>query len=211
LQTTKTGLTITATDGFRLSRKVVEGLKVDELDKGLIIPARTTLEMVRVLNEGKKQEVIIRMLTDTNQVVMEYDGIELMSRVLEGNFPDVDKIIPQGFGTSLTVDRSELLRAVKAAGIFARESSNVIIFSLTDSVLTVKSSSAATGETKIEIEVEKEGEDGQIAFNYRYVLDFLNSVDAERVTFQMTESLAPGVFGVDGDKSLVHIIMPVRV
>ena len=211
MQPEEKGLVITATDGFRLSRKTIAGVVMGSEGKGLIIPARTMLEMARVVGEGKKEELIVGLLPETNQVVMEYDGVEMLSRVLEGNFPDVEKIIPRDNNCRLTVDREEMLRAVRAAGIFARESANVVKFKIEDTKLTISASATQTGESEMEMEVEKKGEDGQIAFNYRYVLDYLNSVNAERVTFGMTESLAPGVFGVEGDPGLTHIIMPVRV
>ena len=180
-------------------------------EKGLIVPARTILEMARVVAEGKKEEVTIGLLSQTNQVLMEYDGIEMLSRVLEGNFPEVDKIIPREKNCFVTVDKEDVMRAVRAAGIFARESANVVKFKIQNSSLFISASATQTGESEMEIDVEKNGEDGQIAFNYRYVLDFLNSVNTQRITFQMTESLAPGVFGIEGDKNLIHIIMPVRV
>jgi DNA polymerase-3 subunit beta len=211
MQPTGKSLVVTATDGFRLSRKVIVGIGMGGEEKGLIVPARTIMEMARVATEGKKEEMVMGILPETNQIIMEYDEIELMSRVLEGNFPDVEKIIPKEEKCEMVVEREEMLRAIRAAGIFARESANVVRFKIQDSSLVISASSSQTGESEIEIEIEKKGEDGQIAFNYRYVLDYLNSVGADRVTFKMTESLAPGVFGIEGDESLTHIIMPVRV
>jgi len=211
LQPTDNGLIVTATDGFRLSRKGLEELKIETDGKGLIVPARSILEMARVIGEGRKEEMVLGMLPESNQVIMEYDGTELLSRVLEGNFPDVEKIIPREKKCELKIDKEDFLRAVRAVGIFARESANVIKFRIEDETLKISASSSQIGESDVEVEVEKKGDDGQIAFNYRYVLDFLNSVTTERVTFEMTESLAPGVFGIEGDKSLTHIIMPVRV
>ncbi len=205
-------LLITATDGFRLSRKIItaeEGSK--NFEKGLILPSRTVVEMARIVSEGKKDDVELGMAGESNQVVLSYEGIYLSSRILEGNFPDVDKIIPKTEKTEIVLDKEELMRAVKAVSIFARDSANVVRFKIEGEILSVEASSSQTGESRVEIEADKKGEDGQIAFNYRYVTDFLNSVNSERVVFKMNDSLAPGIFGVEKDTSLVHIIMPVRV
>jgi DNA polymerase III subunit beta len=205
-------LKVTATDGFRLSRKTITTeAEIKGLEKGLILPARTIMEISRVVAEGKKEDVEVEIAGDSNQVIMGYEGIYLASRVLEGNFPDVEKIIPADGKTEIAVDKEDLVRAVKAVGIFARDSANVIKFKIEGETLVVEASSSQTGESRVEVEMEKKGEDGQIAFNYRYVQDFLNSVGGERVTFKMNDSLAPGVFGLEKDDSLIHLIMPVRV
>jgi DNA polymerase-3 subunit beta len=205
-------LKVTATDGFRLSRKIMTtDTEIKGLEKGLILPARTIMEISRIVAEGKKDEVEVGLAEDSNQIIMGYDGIFLTSRVLEGNFPDVEKIIPTEGKTEIIMDREELVRAVKAVGIFARDSANVIKFKIEGEELIVEASSSQTGESRVEVEVEKKGDDAQIAFNYRYVQDFLNSISGERVTFRMNDSLAPGVFGLEKDTSLIHLIMPVRV
>jgi DNA polymerase-3 subunit beta len=205
-------LKVTATDGFRLTRKIITTEhEIKGLEKGLIIPARTIMEIARIVSEGKKDEVEMGMAGDSNQLVVGYEGIFLASRILEGNFPDLEKIIPKGAKTEVIMDKEELVRAVKAVGIFARDSSNIIRLKIEEGQLTVEASSTQTGESKVEIEAEKKGEDGQIAFNYRYVQDFLNSVSEERVTFKMNDSLAPGIFGLEKEEGLFHIIMPVRV
>jgi len=211
-ETDEKKLKVTATDGFRLSRKSLDvDAELKGLEKGLILPARTIMEIARVVAEGKNEEVEVGMAEDSNQIIIGYEGIYLTSRVLEGNFPDVDKIIPSGGKTEILIEREELTRAVKAVGIFARDSSNVIRFGIEGDVLRVEASSAQTGEGRVEVEIEKKGDDGQIAFNYRYVQDFLNSVSSDRVKFRMNDSLSPGVFELEKDESLVHLIMPVRV
>jgi DNA polymerase III subunit beta len=205
-------LKVTATDGFRLSRKIINtDQEINGLEKSLILPARTILEIARIVSEGKKEDIDMGMAGESNQMVIGYEGVFMASRVLEGNFPDLEKIIPTGSKTEIIVDKEELIRAVKAVGIFARDSSNIIRFKIEKDILIVEASSAQTGESRVEIEADKKGDDGQIAFNYRYVQDFLNSVAEERITFKMNDSLAPGIFGVEKEAGLLHIIMPVRV
>ncbi len=214
-ETDEKKMSITATDGFRLSRKVIvtEG-KSEGWEKTIILPARTILEMAKIITEGKKEEAEMIILKESNQVIFEYNDIVLTSRILEGNYPEVEKIIPTDSKIEIIVDRQNWLRAVKAVGVFARESANVIKIKISDGKMIVEASSSQMGEGRDEIEIETEkgkNEEGTIAFNYRYLLDFLNSTGEERIKFKMTDGLAPGKFEV-GDKSgLIHLIMPVRV
>ncbi|HBC72407.1 MAG: polymerase III subunit beta protein [Candidatus Amesbacteria bacterium GW2011_GWB1_47_19] len=214
LMKTETGLTAVATDGFRLSRKRIDkaGLGGGGIgEAGLILPARTILELARLASESKGGEIIMEKAEENNQVIFGCDGIQLVSRILEGNFPDVEKIIPVEKKTSLTADRENLLRAVRSASIFARDNSNIIRFKMDASGFKITASAQQTGESEIELEAEKEGEDVEIAFNYRYVIDFLGSTDIERVRLVLNGNLAPGVWSWEGDESLIHLIMPVRV
>lgn len=203
---------ITATDGFRLAQKII---KLDEvitgLEKGLILPARTLTEMAKILSEGKKEELELGLVGESNQAVLGYDNAEMASRVLEGNFPDMEKIMPKEWKTEVIVDREEILRAVRAVGVFARDSANIVRFVIEGKKLRAEASATQTGESKVAVEAETEGEDASISFNYRYVLDFLSSTDAERVRLRIIDSLTAGVFGIDKSEDLVHLIMPVRV
>ncbi len=201
-------LTVVATDGFRLSRKAIQG-SVFKIQDSIILPARTILELARVV--GESEEVTMENVKENNQTIFNCDGVQLVSRVLEGNFPEVDKIIPQSFKTELVVDREELKSALRVAGIFARENSNIVRFKIQGSRFNITASAAQTGENESEIEIEKEGEDGEIAFNYKFVQDFLESVTEERIRLKINDSLSPGVWTGEKDKSLIHLIMPVRV
>lgn len=203
-------LSVTATDGFRLARKSsVQKLASSVQLDGLILPARTILELARIESEG---EVEMQVVKENNQVIFKMGKVEVISRVLEGNYPEVDKIIPNEWKTRVILAKSELERAVKAAGIFARENNNIVKLSVASSQLSVKAVAKESGESEIEIEIEKmEGEEGEISFNYRYVMDYLASVDTENVILEMSGNLAPGVWKVEGEEGLTALIMPVRV
>lgn len=199
--------TITATDGFRLAR-----LSLDLEDMGeLILPARTILELARMIELDGGAEIGMEIVKENNQVIFSYGQAELVSRVLEGNFPDVNKIIPVSFGTELILDREELVRSIKAVGVFARENNNIIKFIVHDSEFIVKAVAKESGEGEVGIEIEKEGDDVEIAFNFRYVSEFLNSIKGERVTLKLGGSMAPGVWGEENNEKLIVLIMPVRI
>ncbi len=206
------GLVVTATDGFRLSRKTIEGggVKMKALES-VILPARTIIELTKLVAEGKASEIDVQIVKDNNQVLFGYEQTELISRVLEGNFPDVDKIIPKEGKLQLTVDREELIKAVRAISIFARENSNILKLNIDNGKLTIVAVGGQTGEGEVEVEIEKTGENETMAFNFKYLLDFLNSVNEERVELSTNGGLTPGVWAREKDKSLIHLIMPVKV
>ena len=120
-------------------------------------------------------------------------------------------MIPEKTRTKVTIEKEILLRAARMASIFARESANIVKFEIRNSKLEISANAAQVGSNVSEIEVKIEGEENKIAFNSRYLLDFLNSVDVEQITFEMASPLSPGVFKLIGDDSFLHIIMPVRV
>ena len=201
-------LKITATDGFRLSREVIE---VEGQLENLIIPARTIIELAKILGEGKKEEVEVQIVSGSSQLVFAYDKYQIITRVLEGNFPDVDKIIPLDFKTVVIIEKEELLRAVRAMGIFAREANNIIKFRTVEGKFILSAIGGQTGGSEVEVEADIQGEDTEISFNFRYVLDFLGSVNFERVRLMLNGPLEKGVWKGEKSESLTHLIMPVRV
>lgn len=207
------GMVVVATDGFRMAKLELKSVRAGEVEfkDGLILPGKTIMELTRIVGEARKEEVEMQLSKDSNQVIFGYGRTELISRVLEGNFPNVDKIIPSEFKSEIMFDREELVKAVRAVAIFARENSNIIKFSVLSTQCTIKAVGGQIGEGEAEIEAELEGEDTEVAFNFRYVLDYLQSVDGERVQLSTSGSLTPGVWTVVGREDLVGLIMPVRV
>lgn len=203
-------LLVVATDGFRLAKKTIKIDNATMLGEGLILPARTIVELSRLV-ENSQDEVSMTWIPENNQVIFGLGEIELVSRVLQGNFPDTEKIIPKDFKTELTIDREELLKDLRAAGIFARENSNIVRFKVQGSRLNISAVASSVGENESEIEIEKEGEDLELAFNFKFLLDFLNSVVGERITIRLNEPTSAAVLGIEGKEDLVALIMPVRV
>jgi len=211
----KEKLVLVATDGFRLSIKEISGLKSGEeskLQKDLIIPARALIEVGKMMTEGGEQNNLGLTITpENNQIIFSTPEVEIISRLIEGKFPDFEKIVPERSQTQIIIETEALLQAVRAASIFAREAANIIKFEIKGTKLEVSSNNPQMGENKITLEIKNEGEGGSIAFNSRYLLDFLNSVKSDLITFEMTTSLNPGIFKPANDKSYLHVIMPIRI
>jgi len=218
-------LFLVATDGFRLSVfKIPNPLPKTKEETKILLPARALAEVIKATSgEGgeksagklgkskeEKGEMEFALLPHGNQAIFSADSTEIVTQLIGGEFPNYEKIIPAEGGTKITVLGEELLRAVRMAAIFARDSANIVRFKIENERLSVSANAAQVGKNKSELAVRGSGE-GEIAFNSKYLLDFLNVAGEKEVSLEMTSPLSPGVFKIVGEEEYLHIIMPVRV
>ena len=205
----ETGLV--ATDGYRLSLKKEANVKISTKNKtkSLIIPARIIKEVVGAKKTNPDIEICIT--ESGNQILFDLGDCLVIGRLIEAEYPDYQKIIPSSFETKTEFDRSDALGAVKGCSVFAREAANIVKMSIEKDKIIFSASAASAGENKIEIDAKTKGETNEIAFNSRYLLDFLSNTDDETILFEMTGPLNPGVFKTPKDPSFLHLIMPIRV
>lgn len=199
-----------ATDGFRLSQKRIK-VKSPLKTQNIILPKNALSELVRMIEDN---EVSFSLKEKENQAVFSFDNTVLATRTLEGEFPDFEKIIPKKSACKAFVDKEELLRSVKLASVFARESSNTVKISLLKDKISIAAESQQVGQQKNEIDAKVEGslsKDFEIAFNYRFLEEFLNSVEGEEVSMSFSNADSPGIFKDTNDKDFLHLIMPVRL
>lgn len=208
------GLLLVATDGYRLSLKH-QSSEVKNADsqliwqKSLLVPARVLKEIV-LLKQGDS-DISVFVSSKNNQILFEVDTTTLIGRLIEADFPVYERIIPTEYSTRATFTREELQKAVKVCSIFARETANIVKLSLKKNAIVVSANTPSVGENTVEVEAQVAGEENEIAFNARYVLDVLSHVEAEELYFEMTGPLNPGVFKIVEDDSYLHLIMPIRV
>lgn len=203
------GVLMVATDAHRLSLRKSQSLKTKKgvFDKKIIVSGRT----LRALIGGKKEEDIrVFISSKRNQIIFDQGEALLVGRLLEGEFPDYERIIPGDFSARAEFDKEEMQEAVKMCSIFARETANIMKVSITKDKITV-SSKGSLGENTVDVDAKTQGEENEIAFNGRYLLDLLGNVEGERIVFEMTGPLNPGVFKITNDASFLHLIMPIRV
>jgi len=194
-----------ATDGYRLSLKKANLPISGNFDK--VIPGKA---LSHVLQMDEDEALEFEEVED-GQIGFFVGDKEVYTRVIEGEYPAFDRIIPKTNTMSVVLEKETLTKAVKTAAIFARDNANIVRFHFDQKSLSVSANTPQVGESKVDVDVEVEGDAGDIAFNSRFLLDFLGNVSAEKLVFEMTGSLNPGVFKIAGDDSYLHIIMPVRV
>ena len=119
--------------------------------------------------------------------------------------------MPTTHTTRVLLDKERLVRAVKSAAVFAKDNANIVRFRIENQTIMVSANAPSVGENSVEVEAKVDGEGGDIAFNSRFLLEFLNNYNEDELLFEMTGSLNPGVFKPVKDESCLHIIMPVRV
>lgn len=208
----KKTLTLVATDGFRLSQKQIKLENEFNANNKIVIPKNILTEVGRSVFSG--ENIIFDLEEMEKQVIFELDNTILTSRILEGDYPDFEKIIPKGSNIKLLVDKEEFLRSVKLASIFARESANVVKIKILKDSIKISGESGQVGnqEMKIDAKVEKGvSEAFEIAFNFRYLEDFLHSVAGEEVSMEFVNSTSAGVFRDTSDNDYLHLIMPVKI
>ncbi len=210
MRKTADGFLFVATDGYRLSlKKNVKPEKESQaIEKDMLVPARVVREALSLKEGG---DIHIFVSEHHNQIIFSQDDVLLVGRLIEAQFPEYEKILPGDPSAKVTFDREELLKAVKTCAIFARETANIITLSLKKETIVVSAKTPSLGENTVEVEATLTGEENDIAFNSRYLLDALNAVEEETLTFEMTGPLNPGVFRPLEDPSFFHLIMPIRV
>lgn len=199
---------LAATDGYRLSVKRM-GLRLKQ-DVNMVVPARALGEVARVALEEKDVQSVFFSQQEEHQVVFQVGDTQVVTRTIDGEYPGFDKIIPKSFTTRVHLEKDALARAVKSAAVFARDNANIVRWVIEGQKVIVSAATAALGENKVELDAQVDGEGGEIAFNSRFLLEFLGNYPEDELLFEMTGALNPGAFRPVKDDSFVHIIMPIR-
>jgi DNA polymerase III subunit beta len=211
----KEGFLLVATDGYRLSLKkhALQDMKKKQSGEiiSMLVPARVIRELIQMGKNTESGDIGVYVSKEKNQIIFSQDDITLVGRLIEAEFPNYEKIIPTDFSTKTIIEREELLKAVKAGYVFARQTAGIIKLSIEKGRLLVSSNAPSVGKNVVKVEAKTTGEENEIAFNARYLLDFLSNSASETVSFEMTGPLNPGVFKEVNDSSFMHLIMPIRV
>lgn len=198
-----------ATDGYRLS---VKTMPMDiGVESDVVVPASALGEVVKIAQEEKGEKKIILALTKDNQMGFIVRDTQVITRLIDGEYPNFEKIIPTSHTTHVRADTAEFIRAVRSAAVFARDNANIVRLAVSKEGITVSANTPQVGENIVKIEAETDGEGGEIAFNCRFLTEFFSNFLEEEFIFEMTGSLNPGVFRPVKDKSFFYIVMPVRV
>jgi DNA polymerase-3 subunit beta len=210
------GLTMAAADGFRLAVTSAEvGVDLDETSD-IIIPARALSELNRISGDEEK-EIELMITPGRNQILFHLSNTDLVSQLIEGNFPDYNQIVPKAHSTRTIVATEELLKAVKVAFLFARDAANIIRFQivpgseLTPGQIIITGTSAELGDNVGEIDATIEGNEIEIAFNARYMIDALSVVGTAEVALETSTPSSPGVLRPVGGDDFLCVVMPMHI
>jgi DNA polymerase III subunit beta len=203
-------VTFAAADNYRIAVKTIPIL--DPVgDTSVVVPARALNELMRILGDSD-DPVDVVLAQSRNQILFHLDSIDLVSRLIDGQFPNYQSVLPKTHTTRAVLDREELLRAVRPAALIAHESANIVKLQVSadgESGITV-SANAEVGDHVGQVEAAVEGDGTSIAFNAKYLADVLTNVSADQFALELQGPLAPGVFRPIGDDRYVHVVMPVR-
>lgn len=198
-----------ATDGFRLSLKRIEREKMLKENESMVVSTKLIHEVLSLKNRSSEFKMYVH--AGSNQVIFETDNVVLVGRMISGDYPNYERILPQGNRTHVVVDREGFLQSIKLASVFAKDAANVIKVKIENNVLSMFSRTSGVGEGEIRQDIEQEGDDVEISFNVKYLTDFLKNIDQEDIVMELNSSLEPALFKGKKEDSFLHIIMPVRV
>lgn len=207
----ESSLFIVATDSYRLAEKRLE-LGEDAPDFfSVLVPARTMQELIKLLSDATGD---VELYVDENQVMFRIADVELVSRLIEGQFPPYRRIIPESAETSFDIATNELARITKVASLFARESAGSIRLEIkAEGEVSVVSNDSEVGGNTSSAQCDVSGDDGEISLNARYLTDALAAVKSSTVTVAISGKLSPCVISPadeDSGDDYIHIVMPLR-
>jgi len=209
-------LTLAAADGFRLSVRTAHLPDPVSEPVTVIVPARALAELSRISGE-QEQPIEVTITPARNQALFHMTNVDLVSQLIEGNFPDYNQIIPKSYSTRTVISTNDFLKAAKTANIFARDAANIVRLEITPGGelapghLTMTATSAEVGDNMGEIDAVIEGEEMEIAFNAKYLIEILSVVDAAQVALETTTASSPGVIKPVGSEDFTHVIMPMHI
>ncbi len=201
---------LVATDGHRLAmaKAALDMPEIEQLKKGVILPRKGVMELRKVLDDGESE--LILGFSDNNALVMANE-ITMIIRLVDGEFPEYQKVIPTISEQSAIVSRESFLKLIRRISTLASEKSRGVKISFSAGQMDVSSSNPEFGEARENMEVDYAGEETSIGFNARYLLDILNSQESEKIRFQMKDNLSPGLITPFEDQNCLAVVMPMRL
>ena len=201
-------VTMAATNTHRLS------VKTETLDEGignarLIIPAKALNELLHIISTGSSEDV--RIVCSQKQISFEFENFYMISRLIEGNFPDYKAIIPKSFQTEAIMKKDDMMGAVDRVSLISRANEyNIIRLVFSDGQLHIFSNNPEVGNAEEIIPATVKGPEVNIAFNAQYIADVLKNMDGEECTFAMNDYLKPAAVHDSADSAFLYMVTPVR-
>ncbi len=196
-----------ATDAHRLAYYKTEGKNTVKAKFEYIVPLKTISEISKVLNDDEKDVVI-----NFYEKIIEFklENIEIISRVIDENYPNYNQVIPKDFNMTAVISKEELASAIRRAAVITSEKSKIIVFKFEKGKMHLCVQTADEGEANEEIDIKYEGDPMEVSYNAVYIMDFLKAVETDEIELNLISSMNPGVMKPTGDSNLLYVIMPIR-
>ncbi len=213
----KNTLKIVATDSFRLAEKTLYFKNGPAIEKetSFIIPQRTARELINVTAEKEEK---LKMYLSSSQVLFELPfpennqpQIQLISRLIEGKYPNYQEIIPQKYETQVIVSREEFINQIKTTSLFSGKTSEIKIkVDAKKNKMELFAQASEIGENKSEISIKTEGKSTETSFNFKFLLDGLTNIKSDEVIFGINGIEGPAILKPVGDTSYLYVVMPIK-
>ena len=200
-------LTLVATDGHRLGLAQAQ-LETDIPKQEVILPRKTVLELQRLL---KDEDTPIEMRFAGNQARFNFSGLEFVTKLVEGKFPDYNRVIPKNHQNAVILGRATLLASLQRAAILTSEKFKGVRVNIEPGLLRIASSNAEQEEAKEEIEIDYEGDSIEVGFNVTYLMDALSNIVQDMVQFELQDGNASARITVPDQTGFKYVVMPMRI
>jgi DNA polymerase-3 subunit beta len=200
-------LTLVATDGHRLALAQAQ-LDVEIPKQEVILPRKTVLELQRLLRDDA---ATIEIRFAGNQAKCDFSGMQFVTKLVEGKFPDYNRVIPRNHKNSITLGRVPLLTALQRAAILTSEKFKGVRIDIEPGLLRIAANNAEQEEAKEEIEIDYGGDAVEIGFNVTYLIDALANMDSEMVRIDFQDGNSSALFLLPGDDGFKYVVMPMRI
>jgi DNA polymerase-3 subunit beta len=209
-------VTLAAADNYRIAVRTLTVERPVGAELTIVVPARSYAELVRILPDSD-DPIEVTVTPNRSQVLFHVEGTDLVSRLIEGQFPNYEPVVPKrdAWTARAVVDREAFLAGTRRASIFARDSANIVKVEVggdgsDGSGIAITAHAADVGDNADSLEAAVEGSPTTIAFNARYLIDVLANLGSDEAALELSGPLAPGVIRGVGKDDYVHVIMPVR-
>lgn len=200
-------LTIAATDRYRLAEGKLDLEEEVPSPRQVILPVRAANEAAKVLGEGS-----VEVYLKEGQICFKTLDTELISRLIEGQYPDYKQIIPTGFSTEAEIERAVFIQSLKAASLFASENNNIELeFNPQEKQVIVRSQSAQIGDSEIRVKANFLGEKNSVIFNSRYLMECLNNLLDEKIKLKVINGSSPAEIVPAERDNYLYLAMPIKV
>jgi DNA polymerase-3 subunit beta len=204
-------LTLVATDGSRLALAQAQ-LENDIPKQEVILPRKTVLELMRLLKDDKESaDATIEMRFAGNQAKFSFSGMEFVTKLVEGKYPDYNRVIPKNHKNIITLGRQPLLASLQRAAILTSEKFKGVRLNIEPGALKIASSNAEQEEAKEELEIDYDGPAIEVGFNVTYLMDALGNIGHEMVKLEMHDGSSAALITVPEQEGFKYVVMPMRI